>query len=161
MSSKTYPSDLTDIEWEVIEPLVPAAHDCGRPPEYHKRDIVDAIFYIVRSGCSWRMLPSEMPPWATCYHYFSAWKKDGLWLRIHDTLRDRTRLDCGKKKPRPLRSSTLKALRLLATREFADMMQEKELREESGIYSWTRLDSCSSRWFTKRTSKTGTELDFY
>ena len=63
-----YPSDLTDAEWAVLEPLIPGSSKLGRPPRYEKRAVLNAIFYVVRSGCSWRMLPGEMPPWRIVYH---------------------------------------------------------------------------------------------
>lgn len=136
-----YPSDLTDKEWGVLEALVPGKSKLGRPARYAKRDILNAIFYIVRSGCSWRMMPHDLPPWRICYYYFMKWKQRDLWRKIHDHLRDLVRLKAGKKKPQLLRSSTAKALRRLTTAEFVDMMQARELREESGIYSWIPLDS--------------------
>lgn len=161
MSTKRYPSDLTDAEWMAIEPLIPGSGKMGRPPKYTKRELLNGILYIVRSGCAWRMMPSDLPPWDSCYGYFARWKKEGVWARAHDALRDRLRLKSGKKKPRALRSSTLRALRLLSTPEFAAMMQERSLREESGIFSWTRLDSCSPQWSTPQTSRTATEPDCF
>lgn len=158
MNTERYPSDLTDCEWKTIEPYLPGSSKMGRPPLYAKREILNGILYIVRSGCAWRMMPKDLPPWDSCYGYFAAWKKQGLWAKLHERLRDELRLQSGKKKRRQLRSSTLKALRLLSIPEFADMMQERSLREESGIYSWTRLDSCLPQWSIQPTSKIGTEL---
>ena len=158
MNAEPYPSDLTDAEWAVIQPLFPGPQRMGRPPRYTKREILDSIFYIVRGGIAWRMMPKCFPPYRICYYYFMVWKRDGVWLAAHEALRDMARKKSGKKKPRPLRSSTLRALRLLGTEAFAAMMQERRLREGSAIYSWTRLDSCCSSWCTRRTSRTGTEL---
>ena len=101
-----YPSDLTDAEWAVLEPLIPGSSKLGRPPRYEKRTVLNAIFYVVRSGCSWRMLPGEMPPWCIVYHYFARWREDGVWQQMHDALRDAPRRWSGKKKPRGLRYST-------------------------------------------------------
>lgn len=86
-----YPSDLSDAEWDVIEPLLPAAKHGGRPRTTPVRAIVDAIFYVSRSGCSWRMLPIDFPPYQTVYDYFRTWRKDGTWERVHDVLRRRLR----------------------------------------------------------------------
>ena len=72
-----YPSDLTDAEWEVLCPLIPGPAKLGRPPRYEKRAVLSAIFYVVRSGCSWRMLPGEMPPWRIVYHTSCAGGKTG------------------------------------------------------------------------------------
>ena len=93
-----YPSDPTGAEWKALEPLIPGTAKLGRPPRYEKRAILDAIFYAVRSGCSWRMLPGEMPPWRSGYYYFMRWRQDGRWLWMHDALRDALRVRSGLKK---------------------------------------------------------------
>ena len=92
MSAKrSYPSDLTDAQWGLIEAMVPAVRGGGRPAEHARRRIVEAILYVVRTGCSWRQLPHDFPPWATVYWYFKQWRADGTVDRIHDGLRDRVR----------------------------------------------------------------------
>lgn len=87
-----YPTDLTDEEWEYIQGLVPGPKSGkgkrGRPIKRDRRSLVNAIFYIVRSGCAWRLLPKDFGPWTTVYGYFRAWSKDWSWKFIHDTLRD-------------------------------------------------------------------------
>lgn len=94
-----YPSNLTDAEWKYSAPLVPGPKLFGRPPRYSKRAILDAVFYVGRSGCAWRMLPHALPPWRIVYYDFMVWRRAGLWQRIHDTLRDAVRLKSGKKSP--------------------------------------------------------------
>lgn len=136
-----YPSDLTDSEWALIEPMVPGSSKLGRPPRYEKRRILDAIFYVVRSGCAWRLLPHDLPPWRIVYHYFALWRSQGQWDKIHDTLRDSVRQKSGKKKPRPLRSSTLRALRYLTTLECAATMRERRCWDANDISWLTRLAS--------------------
>ena len=69
-NQEPYPSNLTDTEWKRIAPLIPGPKLFGRPPRYAKRAILDAIFYVVRSGCAWRMLPHDLPPWRIVYYYF-------------------------------------------------------------------------------------------
>jgi len=93
-----YSSDLTDKEWALLEPLIPGNAVLGRPPRYPKREIANAIFYMVRSGCAWRMMPHDLPPWGICYHYFARWKHAGVWECIHGALRDMARAHHGKKK---------------------------------------------------------------
>jgi putative transposase len=93
---RSYPSDLTDAQWKLVEPLVPAAKPGGRPRSVAMRDLLDAIFYVVREGITWRALPHDFPPWPTVYHYFRIWRDDGTWQRIHDTLRDRVRQAAGR-----------------------------------------------------------------
>ena len=133
-----YPSSLTDAEWKLIEPLVPGPKLFGRPPRYSKRAILDAIFYVVRGGIAWRLLPHDLPPWRIVYYYFMVWRREGLWQAIHDTLRDRVRLRSGKKKPRRLRSSTLRALRWLTTEECAVTMQASRSWDANDPSWWTR-----------------------
>ena len=130
-----YSSSLTDSEWKQIEPLLPSQKLFGRPPRYPKREILDALFYVVRTGCAWRLLPHDLPPWRIVYYYFMVWRREGLWQRIHDSLRDRVRLQSGKKKPQRLRSSILRALKHLTTEECAATMQARRSWDESDI-SW-------------------------
>ena len=129
-----YPSDLTDVEWELIGPLLPGPQKLGRPPRYEKRAILNAIFYVVRSGCSWRMLPRDLPPWRIVYYYFMTWRQEGLWELLHETLRDCARLAHAKKKRRPLRSWTRKVLKHLTTPECAAMMRAKRCWDENVIW---------------------------
>jgi putative transposase len=96
MSSTCYPSNLTNAEWHFIEPLLPAAKHTGRPREWSLRLIVDGIFYLVRSGCAWRMLPLEYPPWPTVHDYYRRWRKDGTWESIHRQIRQQVRQAVGR-----------------------------------------------------------------
>ena len=84
---KPYPTDLNDAEWSRLAPLVPKPKPGGRPPDYERREILNAILYVVRSGCAWRLLPHDFPSWRIVYHYFRLWKIEGVWKRIHDRLR--------------------------------------------------------------------------
>jgi putative transposase len=84
MEHKPYPTDLTDDEWQLIEPLLPRARKPGRPRKYSWRDILNAVFYVLRTGCQWRCLPHDFPTGKTAYHYLRAWRKDGTWQRIHE-----------------------------------------------------------------------------
>jgi putative transposase len=93
---KPYPSDLTDEEWTFISPYVPAAKAGGRPADHSKREILNGIFYVLRSGCAWRMLPHDFPPWQSVYHYFRVWQQDGTWLVMHDLLRGDVRVAAGR-----------------------------------------------------------------
>lgn len=93
---QAYPSDLTDAEWVLLEPLIPQAKMGGRPEEWPKREIVNAILYVLRSGCPWRMLPHDFPPYTTVYDYFRAWRDQGLWERINAALSKRLRVMIGR-----------------------------------------------------------------
>lgn len=95
-----YPTDLTDAEWQKIEPHLPAPKPGGRPRLHSIREILNAIFSIVRSGCTWRMLPHDLPPWKTVYHYFRLWRKDGTWEKINAALREEVRV-AASREPEP------------------------------------------------------------
>ena len=83
-----YPSDLTDFQWANIEHLFPQGDGrTGRPRIYPPREIVNAVLYLARGGCSWRMLPHDFPPWKTVSYYFYTWRDAGVWDRLHDVLR--------------------------------------------------------------------------
>jgi putative transposase len=84
---KSYPSNLTPEQWVIIAPYLPKAQRGGRPRHINLRAILDAIFYVLCSGCAWRMLPGDLPPWQTVYWYFRKWRLDGTWERIHRYLR--------------------------------------------------------------------------
>src|SRR6516225_6130947 len=96
MDSHSYSTTLTDAEWALIQPLLPAEAPTGRPRTHSLRTIVDAIFYAVRAGHAWRLLPQEWPPWKTIYHYFRRWRLDGTWERIHTALREALRRQVGR-----------------------------------------------------------------
>lgn len=98
MSNQLYPSDLTDMQWQYIKDLIPAAKPGGRPRSLEMRAVVNAIFYVVVGGIPWRMLPREYPKWPSVYHYFRQWQANGDWQRIHDTLRARVRRQAGRHK---------------------------------------------------------------
>ncbi|WP_263247972.1 IS5 family transposase [Saccharopolyspora rosea] len=93
--ARRYPSDTTDAEWAVIEPLLPApaCRTCsgGRPEKHPRRDVVDAIRYFVDNGCKWRALPADFPPWKTVYGFFTRWSRDNIVLGLRDRLREQVR----------------------------------------------------------------------
>ena len=96
MSRKIYPSDLCEIEWLIVAPLIPAAKPGGCPRRMDIREILNAIFYLLRSGCAWRMLPHDFPAWQTVYGYFRAWRKAGVWETMNDALREVVREYAGR-----------------------------------------------------------------
>jgi putative transposase len=93
---KTYPTDLSDAEWFCIEPYLPTPKAPRRPRVHSLREILNAIYYIVRSGCAWRLLPHEFPPWKTIHHYFRTWRIDGTWERLNTELRELLRVRLGR-----------------------------------------------------------------
>ena len=91
MTRKRYPGDLTDNQWSILAPLLPPARPGGRPCTVDLREVVNATLYVLRTGCAWRMLPHDLPPWQTVYKYFRRWTLDGTWERVHQTLRPNVR----------------------------------------------------------------------
>jgi len=95
-ASPPYPTELSDREWAILAPLLPEAKPGGRPRTVDVRVILNGIFYVLRGGCQWRLLPREYGPWSTTYAYFRAWRRDGTWKQIHDTLYERLRRAIGR-----------------------------------------------------------------
>lgn len=79
MERKAYPSDLTDEQWDLLKPYIPEVQSGGRPAQYERREIVNGILYVLRTGCGWEYLPHDLPPWKTVYYYFREWRKSGVW----------------------------------------------------------------------------------
>jgi putative transposase len=98
--SRAYLTDLSDAEWACLEEHLPSPQNDGRPRVHSLREILDAIFYVVKSGRPWRLLPHDFPPWKTVYHYFRFWRLDGTWERMHRALRERVRVRM-KRDPQP------------------------------------------------------------
>ena len=96
MSRHSYPSDLTDAEWAILEPLIPPAKPGGRKRSVDIREVINAILYLLRTGCAWRMLPHDFPNWHTVYTYLRNWRRDGTWQRINDVLRRQLRTQEGR-----------------------------------------------------------------
>ena len=95
-SRALYPSDLSDAEWKVIEPLLPQAKGFGRPRTVNLREILNGIFYVQRTGCQWEMMPHDLPPYQTVYQYFRKWQRKGIWQTMHDQLRHQLRQKMGR-----------------------------------------------------------------
>src|SRR5260221_10786694 len=110
-SLPSYPTDLNAVEWAVVEKLLGASPKLGRPPRFARRAVLGAIFYMVRTGGSWRLLPHDLPPWRIVYYYFARWRGAGLFERLHDALREAARLQSGKKKPPRPRSTDSQSVR--------------------------------------------------
>ena len=94
---RPYATDLTDAEWQLLAPLIPPSKPGGRPPIHDRRELVNAMAYWVRAGCAWRLLPHDLPPWQTVYHYFRSWRGQGLWEQVHAALRVQERVRQGRR----------------------------------------------------------------
>ena len=96
MARHGYPTDLTDAQWAALEPHLPAARTGGRPRRTDLRAVLDAILYLRRTGCQWRLIPSDFPPWGTVWWYFRRWRLEGAWTRVHRALHPAARTAKGQ-----------------------------------------------------------------
>ena len=94
---RRYRTDLTDAHWQVLAPLIPAPKPGGRPAIHQRRELLNAMLYWLRAGCAWRLLPHDLPPWQTVYHYFRCWRLEGRWQQIMRVLRARERMRQGRR----------------------------------------------------------------
>lgn len=135
MSPRTvYPSDVTDDEWLILEPLIPPVKFGGRPANHMRREIVNAILYVLRTGCQWRALPHDFPPWKTVYTYYRTWRLDGTWQKIHDTLRKQLRQAAGR---HPEASAAILDSQSVKTTEKGGpgvTMRPRKLKAEKGTF---------------------------
>ena len=92
-----YPSDLADEQWRLVAPSIPSPKPGGRPRSVDLREVINAVLYLSRTGCSWRQLPHDFPPWGTVHFYYRCFRLDGTWEKIHDQLRRRVRIKDGRK----------------------------------------------------------------
>jgi putative transposase len=97
MNRNGYPSDLTDEQWTLIEPMVPPPKRGGRPRTTDVRTAINGILYLSRTGCAWRMLPKDFGPWPTVHDYYRNFRRGGQWHKIHDALREKVRVQDGRK----------------------------------------------------------------
>jgi transposase len=137
---KAYPTDLSDKEWDLIKPLVPAAKPGGRPEKYPKREILNGIFYIVRGGCAWRLMPHDLPPWQIVYQYFWRWRRDGTWQRMHDLLRGDVRVAADKRRQPSAGIIDSQSVKTTEKGGSAALMSTNRSKVVSGISSSTRSD---------------------
>lgn len=139
MTRKPYESDLSDSQWQLLEPLIRSSkHKGGAPAEHPLREIVNAMLYLLRSGCGWRHLPHDFPPWIAVYSHFRRWKQDGRLERVHDALREQVRIAEGRE---PSPSAAVLDSQSVQTTEKGgrvDTTRARKSKDGSGTSSSTR-----------------------
>ena len=131
-----YPSDLSDAEWEIIEPLLPNPKGFGHPRTVNLREILNGIFYVQRTGCQWEMLPHDVPPYSTVYKYFRTWQRKGIWQSIHDKLRGQLRTQLGRDEQSTVAIADSQSVKTTEKRGMSTAMTVvRKLKAVSGISS--------------------------
>ena len=133
-----YPSDLSQPEWAQVCRFIPAPKPGGRPAKYERREIVNALLYVARTGCQWRALPHDLPPWSTVYWYFRTWKKDGTLDRLMAELRGDLRVAEGHKRQPSAAILDSQSVKTTEKGGSAATMVERWSPAASGTSSWTR-----------------------
>jgi putative transposase len=135
MKRQSYPSDLTDSEWEIIEPLLPSSKILGRKRETDLREVVNAIFYLLEEGCQWRSLPHDLPHWSTVRTYFDRWKRKKVWNQLNKVLREKLRIEEGRNSQPSAASIDSQSVKTTEKRgRCTALTVEKKSKEESVIY---------------------------
>ena len=125
LTKKLYPSDLSTEQWKILESFIPPAKPGGRDREHPMIRIINAIIYKVKTGCQWRLLPNDYPPWRTVYEYYRNWSLDYTWQKIHDEIVKLVRKKKAKMNTRPLQSLIVNLSKQQLHEKKKDLMAEK------------------------------------
>ena len=135
---RRYPSDLTDPEWAQVSRFIPAPKPGGRPAKYERREIVNALLYVARTGCQWRSLPHDLPPWTIVYWYFRCWKEDGTLDRLMAELRGDLRRAEGRQRQPSAAVLDSQSVKTTERGGRTASMHSRRLTAASGTSWWIR-----------------------
>jgi putative transposase len=140
MSRKRYSSDLTDEQWAILEPLVPAAKRGGRPRTTNMREVFNAIYYVLKTGCQWNNLPGDFPAYSTVFDYYNEWRKNKVWAQLNDVLRERVREAEGREATPSAAILDSQSVKTTEKGGHAAMMAPSKSKDENALSSSIRLD---------------------
>jgi putative transposase len=139
---RPYPSDLTDPQWNSLQPLLPPAKKRGRPREVDLREIINGIVYLNRTGCQWRALPHDLPPWPTVHDYYRRFRRAGVWPAINDALVKEVRTQAGADPEPSVAIIDSQSVKTTEKGGYADTMPARRSTDASGISSSISLACC-------------------
>ena len=134
----SYPSDLSDAEWSLIKAYFPEYAGHCRPRKHAYRDLLNAILYVMRTGCQWRMIPKDFPPWDSVYHYYRKWQRDGTWDTIHNELRQKVRQSVGKEATPSIAIIDSQSVKTVQKGGNAVTTQGRRLKDVNATLPWIR-----------------------
>lgn len=134
---KKYPTDMSEAEWEIIQPLFPKYRSL-----HSKKEIVNAIFYILRAGCAWRLLPHDFPPWQTVYSHFRDWQNLGIWEKINTSLRKLWRKKSARREDPSGAIIDSQSVKTSEKGGYVVMMEPRKSKVEKGIYLLIHKEFC-------------------
>ena len=138
MARTPYPSDLSNEQWSLLQHSIPPALPGGRDREVDMREVINGILYLSRTGCSWRLLPHDLPPWGTVHYYYRRFRRDGSWTKIHEKLREKVRVAEGKKPTPTAAVIDSQSVKTAEKGGAVDTTRARRSPAASGISSWTR-----------------------
>lgn len=160
---RQYPGSLSDKEWLLIEHIFVRPHiknggrkNAGRKPKYGARIMLNAIFYILRSGCAWHLLPHDFPPWQTVYSQFQRWQRSGIFIRLHDHVRGSLRTLLGRAADASAGIIDSQSVKTTEKGGSVAMMEQKKLKGGKGTLRWTQKDFLSKPRLPTRIKATRT-----